>query len=615
MSAQTPEDDTAPRTVQQAGPALLGVTNSFTGQYWSQTGVNDRDVLAIAQRLAVPEIVARVLTNRGVSLEEAETFLNPTLRNSIPNPSSFKDMDTACTRIAEAIEAGEHIEIFGDYDVDGATSSALLTRYFNAVGAKSGIYIPDRITEGYGPNGPAMRQIASRGASVVITVDCGTTAITPLGEAAEAGLDVIVVDHHQAELTLPPVVALVNPNRQDEDAATRDGFGNLAAVGVAFMLVVGLNRTLRERGWFSGERKQPNPMGWLDLVALGTICDVVPLTGLNRAFVTQGLKVMAQRGNVGLRALSDVGGITEAPGTYHAGFVLGPRVNAGGRVGHANMGAQLLTTEDPVLAQQLATELDIFNEQRKDIERDVQEEAMQKIASMDRTVPVLVVEGEGWHPGVIGIVASRIKDKYRKPVFVIASDGGLAKGSGRSVVGLDLGAAVTAAQQAGLLENGGGHKMAAGLSIKTENIDALRDFFSSHLASGNAGDNLAPRLVVDGLLAIKGATTDLVELLEQAGPYGSAYREPRFAFGDATLVKATIVGENHVSCIFSSKDGGRLKAIAFRAMDSAMGPALLSAHKAHKRVHIAGHLRADNWMGRSQAQLFIDDAAPAEILG
>ncbi len=606
MAAQE-NSDTAPHD----GPALLGVTNSITGQYWSLNPANERDILALTQRLDVPEIMGRVMVNRGVVLEDAAGFLNPTLRDSLPNPSAFLDMDAACTRLAEAIESGDHIEIFGDYDVDGATSAALLTRYFNAVGAKSGVYIPDRIREGYGPNGPAMKQIAKQGAKVVVTVDCGTTAIAALGEANEAGLDVIVVDHHQADVALPPVLALVNPNRQDESNETREGFGNLAAVGVAFMLVVGLNRTLRDRGWFTGDRNQPNPLSWLDLVALGTVCDVVPLTGLNRAFVAQGLKVMARRANVGLRALADIGGITEAPGTYHAGFVLGPRVNAGGRVGRSDMGAQLLTTEDPVLARQLATELDMFNEQRKVIERDVQEEAMAAMSSVDRTVPVLVVAGEGWHPGVIGIVASRLKDKFRKPVFVIANDNGIGKGSGRSVPGLDLGAAVTAAHQAGLLENGGGHKMAAGLTIRSDNIDALRDFFSQHLASGNAGDNVTPKLTVDGLLTVAGATTDLVGLLEQAGPYGSAHREPRFAFAESILVKADIVGENHVSCILSSKGGGRLKAIAFRAMDNEMGPALLSAHKGGKRLHIAGHLRADNWMGRSQAQLFIDDVALA----
>jgi len=615
MPAQSNTDKTAPNSAPHEGPALLGVAQSFTGQYWSLKRASERDILAIAQRLDVSEIMARVMVNRGVVLEDAEAFLNPTLRDSLPDPSSFIDMDAACDRLATAIEDGEHIEIFGDYDVDGATSAALLTRYFNAVGAKSRIYIPDRIKEGYGPNGPAMRQIADRGAKIVVTVDCGTTAVVALGEAVEAGLDVIVIDHHQADVALPPTCALVNPNRHDEAEETRTGYGNLAAVGVTFMLVVGLNRTLRNRGWFDGDRKppnpQPNPMAWLDLVALGTICDVVPLTGLNRAFVSQGLKVMARRGNVGLRALSDVGGITEAPGTYHAGFVLGPRVNAGGRVGRSDMGAQLLTTEDPVLARQLATELDMFNEQRKEIERDVQEQAMAKMASVDRTTPVLVVAGEGWHPGVIGIVASRLKDKFRKPVFVIATDGGIAKGSGRSVPGLDLGAAVTAAHQAGLLENGGGHKMAAGLTIKSENIDALRDFFSQHLATGNAGDNVAPELIIDGLLAVGGATTDLVELLEQAGPYGSAHREPRFAFAESILVKADVVGDNHVSCILSSKGGGRLKAIAFRAMDNEMGPALLSAHKSGKKLHIAGHLRADNWMGRSQAQLFIDDVAPA----
>jgi len=606
MTAQQP-DASAPHST----PALLGVTQSFTDQHWSLVAADDRQILALRQRLDAPEVIARLLAGRGIGLEEAESFLNPALRDSLPDPSVFRDMDTACARLADALMAGEQIAVFGDYDVDGATSSAVLRRYFNAMGVPLRVYIPDRQREGYGPNGPAMRQLAQEGARVVITVDCGINAVEALAEAREAGLDVIVVDHHQAELSLPPAHALVNPNRQDEDENTRQNFGNLAAVGVVFMLVVGLNRALRARGWFTDDRPQPNPMQWLDLVALGTVCDVVPLKGLNRALVSQGLKVMAKRQNMGLRALADVGGVSEAPGTYHAGFVMGPRVNAGGRVGKADMGTQLLSTDDPQQARQLAEQLDMFNDQRKDIEREVQEEAMVQLASMDRASPVLVVAATGWHPGVIGIVASRLKDKYRRPVFVIALDEteGLGKGSGRSVAGFDLGAAVTAAKQAGLLENGGGHKMAAGLTVRAEKLDALRDFFATLPGAAEAAQ-ATPSLIIDSLLTPSGATPELVETLEKAGPYGSAHREPRVALASVKLVKADIVGENHVSCILTGEDGGRLKAIAFRAMDSALGPALLSAHSKGEKLHFAGHLRADNWMGRNQAQLFIDDAAP-----
>ncbi len=589
--------------------AVFGVETSLTGQAWRMADADDRLVQACAQRHALPDVVARVLVARGVDLDDAARFLNPTIRDLLPGLPPLRDLDIACDRLVRAITGGQRIAVFGDYDVDGATSTALMLRFLRAVGADAAYYIPDRILEGYGPNEAAMRRLKEQGAAVVVTVDCGTTATAPLAAARLMGLDVIVVDHHQADAVLPPCLALVNPNRQDEDADLRMRFGNLAAVGVAFLLVAGVNSALDRAGWFGGGRRRPNPLDWLDLVALGTVCDVVKLKGLNRAFVTQGLKVMRTRGNPGLAALADVGGVTEPPGTYHAGFVLGPRVNAGGRVGRADMGTRLLSTDDPAEAGAIAAELDRFNEERKAIEQAVQAEAVTCVGA-DCPDRIVVAAAEGWHPGVIGIVAGRLKDKYRRPTFVIAVDeGGIGKGSGRSVPGVDLGAAVRAAFEAGLLENGGGHEMAAGLTVRAGNIAALKAFFNDHLAGRAAATEEAHSLRIDAVLTVMGATPELIGVLEQAGPYGAGHREPRFVLPQARLVKADVVGENHVRCILSGRDGGRLKAIAFRAMEGPLGPGLLDAAAKGEPLHIAGHLRADRWMGRLEAQLMIDDAA------
>ena len=588
-------------------PPILGVRNSLTGQSWHMADADERMVQACAQRHDIPDVVARVLMARGIGIDETPAFLNPTIRSLLPGLPALRDLDVACARLVRAITGGETIAVFGDYDVDGATSTALMLRFLRAVGGKAVYYIPDRIREGYGPNEMAMRTLKEQGAAVVVTVDCGTTATAPLAAAKLMGLDVIVVDHHQADAVLPPCAALVNPNRQDEDEDLHAQFGHLAAVGVAFLLVAGVNSALDAAGWFK-DRARPNPMDWLDLVALGTVCDVVPLKGLNRAFVLQGLKVMRKRGNVGLAALADVGGMTEPPGTYHAGFVLGPRVNAGGRVGRADMGTRLLSTEDPIEAGRIAAELDIFNQERKLIEQAVQAEAIASFGA-ECDASIMVAASAGWHPGVIGIVAGRLKDKYRRPTFVIAIDNGMGKGSGRSVPGVDLGAAVRAAAQAGLLENGGGHSMAAGLTVREERIPELKAFFNAHLGARAEATGESVGLRIDALLSVMGATPDLVEMLEQAGPYGSGHREPRFVLPQARLVKADIVGESHVRCIISGRDGGRLKAIAFRAMEGPLGPGLLTAAGKGESLHIAGHLRADRWMGKLETQLMIDDAA------
>jgi len=584
--------------------AFLCVERSLMGRRWRQRASDERAGLAMAQRLNLPEIVGRLLAGRGIAAEGAERFLSPTLRELLPDPSRFRDMDLAAERLARAVRDGEGVAVFGDYDVDGATSSALLARFFAGAGRPLRIYIPDRMKEGYGPNLPALLALKAEGITLVVTVDCGITAFEPLAGAAEAGLDVIVVDHHVAEQQLPRAFAVVNPNRLDEAA----GYGQLAAVGVAFLLAVAVNRALRGAGWFNAARPEPDLRQLLDLVALGTICDVVPLTGVNRALVTQGLKIMGKRGNAGLVALADVARLNEAPGTYHAGFLLGPRVNAGGRVGAADLGARLLSTGDPLEAASIARQLDAFNAERRQIEENVLIEAI--VQAESRLAPGLVfVQSEGWHAGVIGIVASRLKERYGRPACVVALGNGIGKGSGRSVSGIDLGSAVIAARQAGLLINGGGHAMAAGFTVEGGQVDALRDFLAERLGDGLNGEPPQPILDLDAALQPGGATSELLRQVERLGPFGSGNAEPRFAITAARIARADPAGEAHVRCIVSGADGGRLKAMAFRSLENGLGRALMQ--RAGPALHLAGHLRADRWNGREDVQFMIDDAAVA----
>ncbi|MEE3623461.1 single-stranded-DNA-specific exonuclease RecJ [Nitrospirillum sp. BR 11752] len=589
---------------------LLGVSRSATGRRWLARPHDERLALAHAQRGGLPELVGRVLAARGVSLEEAEDFLAPTLKRFLPDPHALLDMQAAAEHLADAVRRGRRLAVFGDYDVDGATSSALLVRFFRAVGADIQAYIPDRIAEGYGPNAPALLRLRETGVDLVITVDCGVTSFEPLAAAAQAGLEVIVVDHHKAEPALPKAHAVVNPNRLDE--AMTDRLGTLAAVGVSFLLVVAVNRVLRQAGWYVN-RAEPDLMGWLDLVALGTVCDVVPLVGLNRALVAQGLKVMGRRNNPGLSALADVAGINERMDGYHAGYILGPRVNAGGRVGRADLGTRLLSTEDPVEARDLAAQLHALNAERRAIEALVLEEAMAMVEAQAATNPLagagaLVIAGAGWHPGVIGIVASRLKERYGVPACVVALDGGIGKASGRSVRGVDLGAAVIAARQAGLLMAGGGHAMAAGFTVAEAKLADLRTFLAERIAQQTAGQGpLVPTLHLDGVVSVRGASTDLLDHITRLGPFGTGNSEPRLAVADARIVRADVVGGSHVRCVLSSPDGARLKAIAFRAMDEDLGPALLN--HGGRPLHLAGTLRADRWNGAEGVQLTIDDAA------
>jgi len=592
---------------------FLGVARSATGRLWRLRvpeggGEVDRQGLAISQRLQIPELVGRLLAARGQTVETAESFLQPRLRDLLPDPSRLRDMDKAVTCILAAIQAGSRIAIFGDYDVDGATSAALLTRFLRAVGVPViRLYVPDRMSEGYGPNPAAMHRLRSEGIDLVITVDCGITAFAALEEAAAVGLSVVVVDHHVAEPGLPMAAAVINPNRLDEEP----GHGHLAAVGVAFLLVVALNRTLRQRGWYTAERPEPDLLQWLDLVALGTICDVVSLTGLNRALVAQGLKVMAQRRNIGISALSDVAGVAERPGTYHAGFLLGPRVNAGGRVGASDLGATLLSGDDPVLAAGLARQLDELNAERRAIEADVLAAAIEAAERQAADNPHLIfVAAEGWHAGVIGIVAGRLKERYQRPVCVVGLDGnGLGKGSGRSVAGLHLGNAVIAAREAGIIAKGGGHAMAAGFEVAAERIAELTAFISARFVTDLDGSPLVPVMPLDGAVQPRAATPAFVAMLEQIGPFGSGNPEPRFAIPDARIVFADVVGTGHVRCQIQGSDGTRLKAIAFRVAEEPLGRLLLQSRGTS--LHLAGSLRTDRWQGREEVQLLIDDAAPA----
>jgi single-stranded-DNA-specific exonuclease len=595
--------------------AFLGVERSLLGRRWRARGADDGAGLALAQRLALPEMVGRLLAGRGIGSEGAESFLKPTLRELLPDPSRFRDMDKATERLAQAVQAGEPIAVFGDYDVDGATASALLARFFAAAGHPIRIYIPDRMKEGYGPNLPALLALKDQGVRIVVTVDCGITAFEPLAAAAAAGLEVIVVDHHVAESRLPAAFAVINPNRLDE----AKGHGQLAAVGVAFLLVVAVNRALRRAGWYGeaggAARPEPDLRRWLDLVALGTICDVVPLTGLNRALVAQGLKVMAQRGNIGLAALADVARLGEPPGCYHAGFLLGPRVNAGGRVGEAGLGARLLTTEDEIEARELAQRLDGHNAERRLIEEEVQAAAVAQVEA--RLAPGLVfAAAPGWHAGVIGIVASRLKERYGRPACVVAleGDGGtgtgqIGRGSGRSIAGIDLGSAIIAARQAGLLINGGGHAMAAGFTVAGTGLEALRAFLAERLGAGLNGAPPRPMLEMDGALQPGAATAELLALLERLAPFGSGNAEPRFALPAVRVLRAEPAGEGHVRCLVAGSDGSRLKAIAFRSLETELGRVLLTP--GGPALHLAGHLRVNRWQGREEVQLLIEDGAPA----
>ncbi len=580
------------------------VKHSCTGKRWLERPGDSRHALAISQQFQLPEIIGRFLDTRGITADQVEAFLDPKLTSSLPDPAHLLDMDAGVARLIQALQGQEKIAVFGDYDVDGATSSALLARYFKAVGADYQIYIPDRITEGYGPNILALEKLIKDGTKVVITVDCGTTAYEPLAFAKEKALDVVVVDHHVAEAGLPEAIAVINPNRMDEASE----HGQLAAVGVTFLLAVALNRGLREAGYFK-DWQEPDLMQWLDIVALGTVADMVALTGVNRALVVQGLKVMLRRKNAGLSALADVALIDEAPSTYHLGFLLGPRINAGGRVGESYLGAQLLATESAEEAFEIAQKLDAYNTERREIENQVLQEALEK-AEQQKAGSVVYIAGEGWHPGVIGIVASRLKERYGLPACVLTIEDSKATGSGRSITGVDLGACVIAARQAGIITDGGGHKMAAGFSLDHDRLDDFNAFLSERISKQIEEEGIVPTINIDGAVSVEGATMELVEVLQKLAPFGTGNAEPRFAFSNVRIAKSDVVGVNHVRCFLTGLDSKKqLAAIAFNCVDTELGRALLR-HKGLP-LHIVGRLRENIWQGRSSVQLLIDDVAPA----
>ncbi len=557
------------------------------------------------------DIAAQLLMSRGVPEHDLERHRNPSLRAFLPDPSLFRDMDVAAERLARAIESQEPVTVYGDYDVDGATSAALLIRLIRALGHEARYYIPDRLLEGYGPSGEALVRIAEEGSSLIVTVDCGAMAHQALDMARQAGVDVIVVDHHKCSPELPRAVALVNPNRLDEELEAA-AHGHLAAVGVAFLLAVATVRTMRQRGYFA-TRREPDLFALLDLVALGTVADVAALHGLNRAFVAQGLKVMSRREGVGMSALIDASRLTRAPTCSDLGFALGPRINAGGRVGESTLGVRLLTTEDPEEAQAIAAQLSALNEERRAIEAMVQEQAEAQVDSQHNRA-VLTLAGRGWHPGVIGIVAGRIKEKTGKPTLVIALDAdesGHGKGSGRSIAGVDLGAAIIAAREHGLLVAGGGHAMAAGLTVEAGKLDALGQWLDERLGSTVSAAMASQAMLLDLAVAPGGLTPALVEELESAGPYGMGWPGPRVAVGPVRMVKADIVGTDHVRLIVRGEDGASFKAVAFRAASTDMGQALL--HATHQRkLWLAGRAKIDDWASRPQAELHVDDAAFAD---
>ena len=569
--------------------------------------VDERKAELIAQRFALPLPVARIIASRGIPVDDVANFINPKLQNLMPDPFCMKDMEKAAKRIAEAIVKKQKVAIIGDYDVDGATSSSVLRLYLESVGIEPEIHIPER-DEGYGPSRQAFDEFAALGAELVITVDCGTTAFDVFDYAGSLDIPVIVLDHHEAEVRLPEVYAVVNPKRLDES----DDYPYLkymAAVGVVFCTIVAVNRELRKQGFFAG-REEPNLLQWLDLVALGTVCDVVPLLGLNRAFVRQGLRIMSLRSNTGLRALIDKSGISEAPSAFHLGYVLGPRINACGRVGEASLGNKLLCSRDDFQAGQLADKLNEFNAQRKEIEAYVLLSAIEMLEGTPQEYPIAFAAGKDWHQGVVGIVAGKLKERYNVPAFVMSIEPDEVKGSARSVPGVDLGALIIAAKEKGLLTKGGGHTMAAGFSLSEDKIEAFHRFAGEYVRQKLGEEDVAPVIEVDSALDLLGANTDFAAALELLEPFGAGNAEPKIVLEHVRIVKPGIVGAGHVRCFLTSGNGGSLKAMAFKIADTELGKTLLNSQGAV--FDIAGVLRRDNWQGRNSVQFIIDDAIRSE---
>ena len=583
---------------------LLTISGAASGRTWVLREADLRDVSTLIQKAGLDPVLARVLSARGVSIDMVEEYLSPSLRNSLPDPFVLKDMEAATAALTDAVLTNKGVGVFGDYDVDGSSAAAILRLYFDQIGKTLPVYLPDRLMEGYGPSIDAFRSLKNDGADIVVTVDCGAAAHQVIEQAAGEGMGIVVLDHHLMSGS-PPIgaLAIVNPNNPEDIS----GLNNLSAAGVAFMAVVALNRSLRAAGFFKA-RPEPDLTQLLDLTALGLVCDVMEVKGLTRVLVAQGLKVLAGSANPGLKALSDRAGAKGDPSTYHLGFLIGPRINAAGRIGHARLAFELMTTTDSSRRKELAEKLHVMNAERQAIEADVQLAALQKIeAEQLSTDNVIVVAGEGWHPGVIGIVAGRLKEKFDKPVIVIGLDGETGKGSGRSIPGVDLGSAISAAREEGLLINGGGHAMAAGLTITTTKIDTLRQRLNTQLSADIIQARQNRQLKIDGMIAASAVTKTFASLVERAGPYGPGNPEPVFSLSDLRVRQSRIVGENHLSLTLENNEGREVRAIAFRAIGEPLGEILQSS----ARVHVAGKVRGDDWRGGDAGQLQITDAAPA----
>ena len=596
--------------VREDQAAYLGVTRSVKEQIWRErlSPQQTRIATAISQQQELPDLLGRIMAARGATLDNVATLMAPTLKAMLPDPSSLQDMEKGAARFAEAIVNREKIAIFGDYDVDGACSSALMARYLRGHGLDPEIYIPDRIFEGYGPNVAAIEKLIAGGAQLIVTVDCGGTSHGPLGAAKDLDTDVIVIDHHQMEEQLPPAAAVVNPNRQDD----LSGQGHLCAAGVVFLFLIAVTRHLRRQGWYGGDKPEPDLLRLVDLVALATICDVVPLTGVNRAFVSQGLKIMHRRANAGLRALADAAGLKSAPTPYHLGYVMGPRINAGGRIGDAALGARLLANDNDAEAARIAAQLTQLNRERQEMEQRCCEEAfaMAEIRlEANPDLPVIIVGSEDWHKGLVGLVASRLMDRFRRPALAIAwnAENGEGTGSARSIAGADIGQAVRAALAEGHLVKGGGHAMAAGVTLARERLEAFETFLSDHLASMVTAARESSSLYIDGALTPEAATIELADLIEKAGPFGAGNPSPRFVFPSHRVTSVRRMGEAHLRCTLRSAGGSSIGAIAFRCLGTPLGDALQKDDG--RPVHIAGRLQRDSWGGREKIEVLIEDLA------
>ncbi len=606
------KDKLTTKTVQKPSQHVLEVDKSVSGKSWLFSDVDARKSLMISQKYNLSELLSSLIVSRKVDFSDISNFLEPSLKKQLPDPYRLKDMEKAVKRIVAAIENNEKIAIFGDYDVDGATSSALFKLFFKSIGKDIVTYIPDRMKEGYGPNSDALLKLKNeQEISLLITVDCGITSFKPLKIAKDAGLDVIILDHHVGEVNEPDAVAIVNPNRFCESGE----FGYLAAVGVVFLTIIAINRLLRQKNWYKNHNiTEPKLLRWLDIVALGTVCDVVPLRGVNRAFVSQGLKIMAMQQNLGLRTMSEVASIEGEFNTFHLGFLLGPRINAGGRVGESSTGVNLLATDNIYEAKELAHRLNFLNQERREIEKSILEQAIEQIETNKENLDdwCLFVEGKNWHIGVIGIVASRLKEKYSRPVCVVSFDDmGEGKASARSVRGVDLGAAIISARQKKLLVAGGGHKMAAGFTVMHDSFLEFKKYVRAHIKKQCGGKAIIPSLKLDAIISASAANIELIKDIEKLAPFGTDNPEPKIALANVKIISTKIVGENHIQCLLkdSAVNHSAIRAIAFRAIDTKLGELLLNSQ--NKVLHLAGNLNINRWGGNEYVNFQIIDAVIA----